>query len=75
MNYHKIAKEIYYLSYTGDDKNFRKKKIQEIEDWLIDGCLDDTASIEKLYSEWEEYDSGEAEIDTPEEDESIDLYG
>jgi len=61
MDYHKIAEEIYDMSYVGDDKKFRISKVQEIEDWLSDGYVEEGATIEQLYLAWEEYSNCEYE--------------
>jgi len=51
-----ISEEIYHLVYSKDDKDIRKEKIEEIEQWLSEmGFLGNETPIE-LAREWREHD-------------------
>ena len=62
---HKMAEEIYFLCYTKEDKNYRKAKTREIDDWLADGNFFGVESPAELAREWQAY---ERETDLEEEE-------
>jgi hypothetical protein len=55
-NYAAMAAQIYREVYGIDNKPFYARKVGEIQDWLIDGDLDDTPDTERLIDEWQEWD-------------------
>ena len=51
----KMAEEVTYILYTAEDKDFKKAKAKEIEDWLADGNFFGDETLDELAREWQEY--------------------
>ena len=56
-----IAEEVYHLVYSGQDKNFRKTKTREIEEWLAQQDFLVNESPLELAKEWQERNRGRNE--------------
>jgi hypothetical protein len=50
-----MAEEVAYLLCTGDDKDLRKTRADEIEYWLSDGNFFGDETPPELAQEWQEY--------------------
>ncbi len=62
MNKEQLAYEIYLRMYGDvDDKHHHARKLTEILDWLSNGDLEGTESIESIVADWLEYDVPEQE--------------
>ncbi len=52
-----LADKIYIAVFGHlDDKRFRARKTQEIQDWLDSGSVEEGVPVEQLADEWREYD-------------------
>ncbi|BBB48895.1 hypothetical protein [Pelolinea submarina] len=49
------AEEIFNLVYPGSDKEFKKTKVKEIENWLAEGYFFGNENPVELAREWQEY--------------------
>ena len=50
-----IAEAVCHLVYSGNDKEFRKTKTREIDDWLADGNFFGSETPAELAEEWLEF--------------------
>ena len=57
----KMAEEVAYLLYTSADKDYKKIKANQIEDWLADGNFFGDETPAELAREWQEYSKDSAE--------------
>jgi len=51
----KAADEICNIVYPGSDKEFKKARTREIEQWLIEGYFFGNENPAELAKEWQEY--------------------
>ena len=51
----KAAEEICNIVYPGSDKEFKKARTREIENWLIEGYFFGNENLAELAKEWKEY--------------------
>ena len=51
----KMAEEVAYLLYAGDDKDLRKTRADEIEYWMSDGNFFGDETPVELAREWQEF--------------------
>jgi len=49
------AEEIFHIVYPGSDKEFKKSKTREIENWLEEGYFFGNENPAELAKEWQEY--------------------
>ena len=49
------AEEIFNLVYPGSDKDFKRTKVKEIENWLAEGYFFGNENPVELAREWQEY--------------------
>ncbi len=49
------AEEIFHIVYPGSDKDFKKNKTREIEQWLVEGSFFGNENPAELAKAWQEY--------------------